>query len=234
MLMSEVAIQVLLIQAAEFTQVALALQDCSLQCWRYTYWPSSVMQCKELYVHSCGTKVSLSSMRSLTQAAGVTLSGVHVVPSSLHSSICKVAVAMAEVGCKFLCPRHKPLAQNAMCAQECSKTFILRNVVPSFPHQVNAQLKLCSNDVIIDILDGIKQHTGSTCDVQSKMGAILKIFKAVCTSGETFVCIPGMVKNSWMLQKDTVVLHSMECKERAALEGGLTLRTLNQVCTDHT
>lgn len=41
-----------------------------------------------------------------------------------------------------------------------------------------------------------------------------------------------MVKNNWALQKDTMVLHSMECKKRAALEGGLTFRTLNQFSID--
>lgn len=107
------------------------------------------------------------------------LSCAHVVPPSLHSSISKVAVAMAEVRGKFLCPRREPLAQDASCAQERTKAFILRDVVPRFTHQVNAQLKLSTNNVIIDLLGGIKKQAASTCYAQSEMSPILKIPEAV-------------------------------------------------------
>lgn len=172
-------------------------------------------------------------VRSLTQAAGVVLSGVHVVPSCLHDAISKMAVAMTKVGCQFLCPRHKPLAQDATSAQECTKAFILGNVVPSFPHQVDAQLKLCSNDVVVDFLGCIKHETGSTSDVQSKMGPVLKILDTVRASGESFVCIPGMFKCNWMLQKDSMVLRSMECKKSSALEGGLAFRAVVHIRNYH-
>lgn len=74
--------------------------------------------------------MALTSSRSLTKDAGISLTFVREISSSLYCSICKVAVAVSQMRCQLLGPWREALAEDAARAEERSKWFILGKVIP--------------------------------------------------------------------------------------------------------